>query len=59
MTENKRTIELSEDLYNALQEIKEVFSQLMGQNIEKDEDVMNILVSDCLNRINRQKHKRN
>jgi len=51
MAENKRTLELSEDLYNALQELKEIFSQLTGQNIEKDEEVIGILVSGFLDSI--------
>ena len=51
MTDNKRTIELPEDLYNALQELKEIFSQLTGQKIEKDEDVIGILVSGFLDSI--------
>jgi len=45
MTDTKRTVELPEDLYNALQELKQVFSQLTGQQIENDADVIWILIS--------------
>lgn len=39
-----KTIEVSEDLYNAVQKLKEVFKELTGQTIEKDEDVLSILI---------------
>jgi len=42
---NKVNIEISKDLYDAIQQIKQVFSQLTGQQIEKDEDVIGILVT--------------
>ncbi len=45
MSENKKTIEISEDLYNAIQELKNIFSQLTGQQISSDEEVIGILVS--------------
>ena len=45
MSETKKTIELPEDLYNALQELKQVFSQLTGQEIKDDADVIGILIS--------------
>jgi len=45
MTNTTKTIELPEELYNSLQELKWVFSQLTGQTIEKDEDVIWILLS--------------
>lgn len=39
-----KTIEVSEDLYNAIQKLKDVFKELTGQTIEKDEDVLSILI---------------
>ena len=41
----KKTIELSPELYDAIQELKKVFTQLTQQPIESDEDVIGILVS--------------
>jgi predicted CopG family antitoxin len=40
----KKTIEVSEDLYNAIQKLKEVFEQMTGQKVEADEDVLSILI---------------
>lgn len=51
MTDTKKTIELPEDLYKALQELKEVFSQLTGQKIESDADVIGILISGFIDSI--------
>ena len=51
MTDTKKTIELSEELYNALQELKQVFSQLTGQEIKDDADVIGILVSGFIDSI--------
>ena len=51
MTNTKKTIELPEDLYNALQELKEVFSQLTWQKIESDADVIGILISGFIDSI--------
>ena len=39
-----KTIEIPEDLYNAIQRLKEVFKEMTGQSVEKDEDVIAILV---------------
>ncbi len=39
-----KTIEISEDLYNAIQKLKEVFKELTGQEVTKDEDVLSILI---------------
>ncbi len=39
-----KTIEVSEELYNAVQKLKEVFKELTGQEITKDEDVLSILI---------------
>jgi predicted CopG family antitoxin len=41
---DKKTIEVSEDLYAAIQKLKEVFQEMTGQAIEKDEDVLSILI---------------
>ncbi len=45
MTDAIKTIELPEELYASLQELKWVFTELTGQTIEKDEDVIWILLS--------------
>jgi len=45
MTDKTKTIELPEDLYSSIQELKWVFSQLTWQTIEKDKDVIWILLS--------------
>ena len=39
-----KTIEIPEDLYNAIQRLKEDFKEMTGQSVEKDEDVIAILV---------------
>ena len=39
-----KTIEIPEDLYNAIQKLKDIFKEMTGQVIEKDEDVIAILV---------------
>mgnify|MGYP007115163143 CR=1 FL=1 len=40
----KKTIEVSGDLYEAIQKLKEVFLQLTGQEVKSDEDVLSILI---------------
>jgi hypothetical protein len=45
MSENIKTIQLPEDLYNSLQELKQIFSQMTGQEITEDADVIGILLS--------------
>ncbi len=40
----KKTIEVSSDLYEAIQKLKEVFLQLTGQEVKNDEDVLSILI---------------
>lgn len=40
----KKTIEISGDLYEAIQKLKEVFLQLTGQEVKSDEDVLSILI---------------
>jgi predicted CopG family antitoxin len=39
-----QTIEVSQELYDAIQKLKEVFKELTGQTVEKDEDVLSILI---------------
>ena len=45
MSDNTKTIQLPEDLYNSLQELKQIFSQMTGQEITDDADVIGILLS--------------
>jgi len=46
MTDNtQKTITLPEDLYNSLQELKQIFSQMTGEEIKEDADVIGILLS--------------
>lgn len=40
----KKTVELSTDLYEAIQKLKEVFKEMTGQEVTADEDVIAILV---------------
>jgi hypothetical protein len=40
-----KTIQLPEDLYNSIQELKAVFSQLTGQEVKEEADVIGILLS--------------
>ena len=51
MSETKKTIELPEDLYNALQELKQAFSQLTGEEIKDDADVIGILISGFIDSV--------
>jgi predicted CopG family antitoxin len=39
-----KNIEVSQELYDAIQKLKEVFKELTGQEITKDEDVLSILI---------------
>ena len=41
---DKKTIEVSEDIYTAIQKLKEVFQEMTGQPVENDEDVLSILI---------------
>ena len=45
MSDNTKTVVLPEDLYNSLQELKQIFSQMTGQEITDDADVIGILLS--------------
>jgi len=59
MTDTKKTIELPEELYNALQELKQVFSQLTNQEIKDDADVIGILVSGFIDSIQNLQEQEN
>ncbi len=62
MLEEKKIIELPEDLYNALQELKQVFSQLTWEEIKEDSDVIWILVSgfiDSMQELQEQDNQQN
>ena len=45
MADNTKTIQLPEELYASLQELKQIFSQMTGQEITEDADVIGILLS--------------
>ncbi len=40
----KKTLEVSADLYDAIQKLKEVFKEMTGQEVTEDQDVIAILV---------------
>ncbi len=42
---NNKTIEISDELYQTIQELKWIFSQMTWEKLEKDEDVLWILIS--------------
>ncbi len=44
MTEQK-TISISPELYNAIQQLKPLFKELSGEDIQSDEEVIWILIS--------------
>jgi len=39
-----KTITISDELWEALQQVKQIISQLAGTQIEKDEEVLEILI---------------
>jgi len=45
MNNQKVTIEISKDLHEALQQVKQILSQLSWEQIQNDEDVIGTLVS--------------
>jgi len=51
MSENKKTIELPQEIYDSIQELKTVFSQLTWQEIKDDADVIGILLSAFIDSI--------
>jgi len=56
---SKKTVEISEELYNAMQQLKQIFSQMTWNQIEDDEQVLWILIwgfIDSLNAWNFDEH---
>jgi len=45
MTDNTKTIQLPEELYASIQELKQIFTEITGQEIKEDADVIGILLS--------------
>ena len=50
----KKTIELDEELYEAVQELKTVFSEIVGEEIKDDEEVIGILISWFVESLNEE-----
>ncbi len=50
----KKTIELDEELYEAVQELKTVFSEIVGEEITSDEEVIGILISWFVDSLNEE-----
>lgn len=48
---NKKQIEISSDLYDAIQQLKGIFEQMSGKPIDNDEDVLSILVSGFIDSV--------
>lgn len=48
---DKKHIEISQELHDAIQQLKQIFSQMSGKPIEKDEDVLSILVSGFIDSV--------
>lgn len=48
---DKKHIEISHELYDAIQQLKEIFTQMSGKPIENDEDVLSILVSGFIDSV--------
>lgn len=44
MSENKVTLEVSQELYDSINQLKKVFSEITWQQIENDEEVLSIIV---------------
>lgn len=47
----KKHIEISGELYDAIQQLKEIFGNMAGKPIENDEDVLSILVSGFIDSV--------
>lgn len=47
----KKSIEISGELYDAVQQLKQVFSEMSGKPLESDEDVLSILVSGFIDSV--------
>ena len=48
---DKKHIEVSAELYDAIQQLKKIFSDMGGQKVEQDEDVLSILVSGFIDSV--------
>lgn len=48
---DKKNIEISQDLYDAIQQLKQIFSEMSGKPIASDEDVLSILVSGFIDSV--------
>jgi|GEM_PF-3615207 len=48
---DKKNIEISPDLYDAIQQLKSIFSEMSGKPIDSDEDVLSILVSGFIDSV--------
>ena len=48
MSKDIKTIQLPEELYNSLQELKQIFSQVTWQKITDDADVIGVLISSFI-----------
>ncbi len=59
MVENKKTIQISQVLYEALQDLKALFSKITWQQNLTEEDVIWILVSWFIESLNQQQSQGN
>ncbi len=48
---DKKHIEISGELYDAIQQLKQIFSEMSGKPIANDEDVLSILVSGFIDSV--------
>ncbi len=48
---DKKNIEISAELYDAIQQLKQIFAEMSGKPIESDEDVLSILVSGFIDSV--------
>ena len=46
-----KQIEIGAELYDAIQQLKTIFSEMSGKPIEKDEEVLSVLVSGFIDSI--------
>lgn len=51
MTNNKVTLEVSQELYDSINQLKKVFWEITGQPIESDEEVLSIIVGGFIESI--------
>lgn len=48
---DKKNLEISGELYDAIQQLKQVFAEMSGKPIDSDEDVLSILVSGFIDSV--------